>query len=74
MQINWETPSKVKSGRGKYAELAKALQERPGEWALVGEDMPATTATYLKSTYGLEATVRDVSNGRAKVYARFVTK
>ncbi|QAB16988.1 hypothetical protein Leucomu_02815 [Leucobacter muris] len=75
-EIKWQEPEPTRTGRssagaGRWQQVAKELRKRPGQWALVGEDVAASTAAHLKKM-GLEATLRGMNNGRAaKLYARF---
>ncbi|MTE24863.1 hypothetical protein GJQ66_11680 [Microbacterium sp. ZXX196] len=51
--------------------VIEELKTRPGQWALVGEDVTTSTATLLKK-YGAEATARGSKSGRvARLYARW---
>lgn len=48
--IKWEDPPAIdKSGRGRYDDLAAALRENPGRWALVGDDLAASTTTAINT-------------------------
>jgi hypothetical protein len=68
-------------GTGKWAEIAKALKERPGEWALIGEGVSATLVSRInKATQtsafdpagAFQATGRNYDNSRCDIYARYV--
>lgn len=73
--ISWETPehdSRARN-RGRWQEIAEALKERPGEWALVAENEWAGGAASRLQALGCEVTCRGVKNGKAaKVYARHI--
>lgn len=83
--MKWETP---KPTRGRkplvdYAGIADELKKNPGEWAVVGENMPISLGSNISSgrikafqpAGAFEGTIRGQSNGRAvKVFARFVGK
>lgn len=76
-EIRWEEPSKLHGqdspDKAKWGALADALHEKPGEWALVAENVsPGGYRTHL-TRRGLEVTTRGVKAGRAeKVYARAI--
>lgn len=83
--IKWQDPPRNAAGRpgapGKWASIADALRERPGEWALVAENAPASTAANIRrGTYvglgpagSFEAVSRNTKRDRrADIYARFV--
>lgn len=72
MKIKWqEPPTPVRGKNRNWPGVVDELKKRPGEWALVAEDVAASTASYLK-TLGAEATMRGVKNNRAaEMYARW---
>lgn len=77
MVIKWEEPPVGARGgarRGVWSAVLADLQTRPGDWALIGEDVAASTATYLRTIgNGFEFTLRGVKNNRAeKMYGRYV--
>ena len=85
-EMKWEEPPQQLLGRGRtdWRAIADALKSNPNEWAVVAENVSASTGTHIR--YGrlkafepsgaFEARVsgaRADSSGRAsKVYARFV--
>ena len=86
-EIVWEgPPASARGGRhAKYEHLwiAEALRGRPGDWALILEDVPATIAHQIKrgilkayrpaGSFEARTVSVDVSKGRAaKIYARYV--
>ena len=74
--VSWcEPPPKSRVGStGKWQRFAEELKARPGEWALVLEDVPtryATTGAYKSlRRVGCEATTR-TANGVSSVWARW---
>lgn len=79
--IKWEAPEPDGRGRGAWDDTAEALRSRPGEWALVAEDVSASTAIAIKRARlaafapagSFEAVSRSASNNRrARIYARYV--
>lgn len=75
-EIVWETPEGVGPGKPsmKWAPRLEAIKERPGEWALIGEDTPTSVRTWLQRRHpGFEFAQRGVVDSRAaKLYARYV--
>jgi len=73
MELKWENPAPAKGRWGvrEWPQIVEALKARPGVWALVREDAPASISKFLKEKYGLEVTVRDVKASRGKIYARW---
>lgn len=78
--IRWEKPPATPSGRNRgkgetwrWNAVVDALATRPGEWALVAEDIQFATLVRLRQ-HGCETAARGVAtNGRvAKAYARFL--
>ena len=58
-------------GQTRWQEVVDELAARPGEWAVVARDAPASTTGHLRVCYGLDARARNVKNGRAaEIYAR----
>lgn len=83
MDIKWEEPTP--NGRGNkplrdWAGIAALLRDRPGEWAVVAEDVSTSVASNIKQgrhrgfdAGEFEVTCRGVKNSRAeKIYARYV--
>lgn len=73
MDIKWEDPGprNRKGATGKWAGIAAELKKRPGQWALVAENV-FTSAAVSPRNHGLEVTCRNVKNNRAeKMYARW---
>jgi hypothetical protein len=87
--IRWEDPPPSKkrtSWAGKYAHIADALRQRPGEWAIVSEDAQGNLASYIKQgtlkgfapPRSFEAVSRvnpgyeSRNNMRSTIYARFI--
>lgn len=72
--LKWEEPPATPHGRGRafWPSLLRELDTRPGQWAVVAEDVAASVASYLKKTYPeYEFTLRGVKNNRAeKLYGR----
>lgn len=80
--IRWEDPPAQprgsSGGKGeswRWNAVVDALAERPGKWALVGENIQFATLIRLRN-HGCETAARGVArNGRvAKAYARFIGK
>lgn len=70
-----DPPASHRRGRrSKWVVAVDQLKANPGQWALlVPSTKNASTASYLKEHYGLEATVRKVdSEGNVDIYARYV--
>ncbi|WIA95769.1 hypothetical protein [Curtobacterium sp. MCBA15_004] len=79
IDIKWEDPEPDARIKYDWAAMLAALRSRPGEWALIFEDAPASVATNLKrgiyadSKPGeFETARRSVKKSRAKIYARYV--
>lgn len=86
VDIKWEEPPQQLLGRGRtnWSEIANALKGNPEQWAVVAENVSASTGTHIR--YGrlkafepsgsFEARVSGAhssSSGRAeKIYARYV--
>ena len=86
VDIKWEEPPKQLLGRGRtnWSEIASALKSNPEQWAVVAENVSASTGTHIR--YGrlkafepsgaFEARVSGAhssASGRAeKIYARYV--
>lgn len=86
VELTWEEPPQQLLGRGRtnWSEIADALRSNPKKWAVVAENVSASTGTHIR--YGrlkafapsgaFEARVsgaRADDAGRAsKVYARYV--
>jgi len=86
VEMKWEEPPQQLLGRGHtdWRAVADALKSNPNEWAVVAENVSASTGTHIR--YGrlkafepsgaFEARVsgaRGDASGRAsKVYARYV--
>jgi hypothetical protein len=81
--MRFEEPAEPIGEPGKYVHIAEALRQRPGEWALVFEDIHKNYALWMKQAIlkgfepagAFEATCRnqDQKTGVAgKIYARFV--
>ena len=70
--LKWEDPP---TASGRWAAVARALSDYPGEWALVGEDLPRTTAWESArrrlQARGCEVRVRKMVDGYS-VWARFI--
>lgn len=84
IELNWEEPpaSQYRTRRD-WNSIADSLRAKPNEWAVVAEDVSASTGTHIR--YGrlrafapagaFESRVSGArtSDGRAdKIYARFV--
>lgn len=86
MTVEWSDPPLPRRGpnNGKrWPAIADALRERPGEWALVAENVdPSTVSNITRGRYAgmpagsFEATGRRVGDGssRVNVWARFVAQ
>ncbi len=75
--IRWENPPKDK--HDEVTELADKLRERPGEWALVWENLPGGEAYELVNLFSSSVEnveLKSVGGGYIPktVYARFVPK
>ena len=84
IELNWEEPPPEKyRTRRDWTSIADSLRAKPNEWAVVAEDVSASTGTHIR--YGrlrafapagaFESRVSGArsSDGRAdKIYARFV--
>jgi hypothetical protein len=86
VELKWEEPPQQLLGRGRtdWREIADALKSNPEQWAVVAENVSASTGTHIR--YGrlkafepagaFEARVsgaRADDSGRAsKVYARYI--
>lgn len=78
--IKWEDPAPASSGRGstKWAAILGELRERPGVWALIGEDVSSSAAAAIRagrlgrSEPGeFDVTMREMKASRGKLYARY---
>lgn len=71
MSLTWTDPPKSK--HTKWKAVAAELQQNPGAWALVGEDVALSVTHHLKTRYGLEILREGVSSaGRVeRVFARW---
>lgn len=72
--IDWAEPPAVSRGArpSKFDPVIEALKEKPGEWALVLEDVNSASArVFIKK--GCEITTRSTgkNDGKVNVYARF---
>lgn len=70
-----EIPTGKPAGTIDWATVAADLRRSPGQWFLVGKNVPASSVTALKSRYGLEVRMRSARtpDGRsvaAEAYAR----
>ncbi len=84
MAIKFQDPppdGKGHSRKSKWAGIAEELRSRPGEWALVGEQVSASMVTMIKSgrmagmAAGEFAAIGRNSNNatrRCDVYARYI--
>lgn len=86
VKIVWEEPEGrsrgVRASRYHWAEIAEQLKSKPGEWAMVGENLPLGSGTYInmgrirafQPSGSFEATTRGrTEDGKAKkVYARYI--
>ena len=70
-----------KGRKSKWAGIAEELRSRPGEWALVGEQVSASVVTMIKSGRAagmaageFAAIGRNTNNAthRCDVYARYI--
>lgn len=83
-QVSWSTPPKAVAGRRgnpRWAAIAQALRNNPGEWAMVAENVYASTAHMIRTggysafapSGSFEVTTRgNVKGVSAEVYARYV--
>jgi hypothetical protein len=83
-EIKWATPPTTGSGAPvstKWASIAETLMLNPKQWAVVAENVSASTAHLIRTggykafqpAGSFEATTRGNSGGRAaEVYARYV--
>lgn len=70
-------PTSDAPGRGTSPEVQAvidALKARPGEWALIKEDVNVNVSTWWKKRPGLEAKASTIGKAKSKcdVYARWV--
>lgn len=84
--LRWETPPAALRNRTRrdWQVIADSLKDNPGNWAVVAEDVSASTGTHIRHgrltafapAGAFEARVsgaRDSKTGRAeKVYARYI--
>lgn len=73
--MKWQDPPN--RHRLDYKALVEALQSRPGKWALVREDAPASSAKYLEMKGCIVRTSsigKNYRSGRADVYAKWPEK
>ena len=82
--IKWVTPPTMRSGApvsARWAVVADMLKENPEQWAVVAENVSASTAHLIRTggykaflpEGAFEATTRGNSGGRAaEVYARYI--
>lgn len=79
-EIKWEAPPQSQRGKGAYNDFAKALRDRPGDWALLSEDTASATVTGVnrgtlsafRPAGAFEARGSSVGRHRSKVWVRFV--
>jgi hypothetical protein len=81
-QLEWEAPPPSAARRGsKWDPIAKALKQRPGQWACIGRDIPTTIVTTIRNgglrcfqpKGSFEAATRNHSSRwQADVYVRYV--
>jgi hypothetical protein len=50
VDIKWEEPPKQLLGRGRtnWSEIASALKSNPEQWAVVAENVSASTGTHIR--------------------------
>jgi len=82
MTVEFREPPSPKGGpsANKYGDVAEALKERPGEWAMIVAGghhnlvprIKAGTIPAFRPAGAYEATARSNESGRFDVYARFV--
>lgn len=78
--IKWQNPPSDQRTTTPWTEIAKALRERPNEWALVKEGTFASVATTIKfgtktafrPAGSFEARTSKAAEGKCDVYARYV--
>lgn len=81
-EIKWQEPPADARGRDKWGPVADELRAQPGRWALVAEGVSASMSTAFKRgriiafqpAGSFEAVTRNVVDGRADIYARYVGK
>ena len=83
-KLEWETPtpkSAPKVRGSKWDPIARALRQRPGQWAVIGRDTPTSIVTTIRNGQlkcfkpkgAFEAVTRNhTSRWQADVYARYV--
>lgn len=83
-KLEWETPApgSVRKQKGsKWDPVARALRARPGQWAVIGRDIPTGILTTINRGQlkcfqpegAFEAVSRNhTARWQADVYARFV--
>jgi hypothetical protein len=70
MIVRWENPPPVH----RWVPIVEALQERPGEWALIAEGLGAKQAENWRCALrdrGVEIAVRKISEVGSSVWGRF---
>ena len=79
-ELKWQDPPvHGKAGRD-WAAIVEQLKSRPGQWALVAEVAPVSTANSIRTGIlkawrpvgAFEARGTNTKNGRADIYARYV--
>lgn len=81
--MKWETPKRHGNDRHDWLEVARQLKERPGEWAVVAEDIQRTYVTAVKKgrirAFQPAGTFEAISRGSGtevgragKLYVRYV--
>jgi hypothetical protein len=72
MAVEWKEPPNVQGAQTKWRAILSELDARPGEWAIIARDVPASTSNQLKKGYtDYEFTLRGVKGSRAsELYGR----
>ena len=85
-EIKWQEPppkQRTRKGSSKWRDFADALRARPGQWALMSDDMAVSVITTVnrggspafRPSGSFEATSRrraDHGHGRGSVWVRYV--
>ncbi len=79
-EIEFREPPPSRGGRegsGRYREIAAAIRERPGEWAVLGDFANPGVASggrmaAFRPATDFEATSRTRPDGRYDVFVRYV--
>jgi hypothetical protein len=84
-EIEWEEPPPAKSRaypKGVYVDIAKALRQNPGKWAIVRRDGQGNLAIFIRrgqvkgfapaGSFEAVSRANGLGRGHATIYARYV--